>query len=188
MKNLKTFFFFTLLLLIGVSAQAQLKNYPAKSSELTWEGKKVSGGHSGTIKLKKGTLIFRGKSIAGGNFTVDMTSINATDLQGENQQNLNAHLKDKDFFGVKEFPESKLVFKKIKKLSDTSYQIWSDLTIKGITKPIDFVATVKNNTFTTTLKIDRTAYGIQFGSGSFFSNLGDKTIDDVFTLQVKFSY
>ena len=43
----------------------------------------------------------------------------------------------------------------------------------------------RKNTAETSLKVDRTKYGIQYGSGSFFDNLGDKTINDEFELKVK---
>jgi polyisoprenoid-binding protein YceI len=60
---------------------------------------KVTGQHNGTVKLKEGTLIFKGDKLAGGTFTVDMTSL-TTDLSGESQGKLNGHLKSEDFFGT----------------------------------------------------------------------------------------
>ena len=65
-----------------------------------------------------------------------------------------------------------------------TYNVVADLTIKDITKPINFVLAVKNNVATTTLKVDRTKYDIKYGSGSFFDNLGDKAISDNFDLNV----
>jgi polyisoprenoid-binding protein YceI len=97
---------------------------------------------------------------------------------------LNGHLKSDDFFGTEKFPTSKLDFKLISDNNDGSYNVSADLTIKGITKPITFVITVKPNTATTTLKINRTKYDIKYGSGSFFDNLGDKAIADDFDLTV----
>ncbi|MFM7894521.1 MAG: hypothetical protein ACKO8L_00940 [Flavobacterium sp.] len=41
---------------------------------------------------------------------------------------------------------------------------------------------------TITLKVDRTKYDIKYGSGSFFSDLGDKTIYDDFDLTVKLAF
>jgi len=34
------------------------------------------------------------------------------------------------------------------------------------------------------IQFDRTEYGIKYGSGKFFENLGDKTIKDKVSLQV----
>jgi polyisoprenoid-binding protein YceI len=61
-----------------------------------------------------------------------------------------------------------------------------DLTIKGITKPIEFDATVKVDggklTAVGAMTIDRSLYDVKYNSGSFFSGLGDKMIYDDFTL------
>ena len=60
------------------------------------------------------------------------------------------------------------------------------MTIKGITKPITFPAKVgvKNGMAAASgdATIDRTKYGIKYGSKSFFESIGDKAIYDKFTL------
>jgi polyisoprenoid-binding protein YceI len=62
------------------------------------------------------------------------------------------------------------------------------LTIKGITNPIEFKAAMQKKDegtwFFTNITVDRTKYNIRYGSGSFFDNLGDKTIYDEFKLKV----
>jgi polyisoprenoid-binding protein YceI len=72
---------------------------------------------------------------------------------------------------------------------DGKYEITADLTIKGKTNPVSFVANIteKEGKLETAanIKVDRTKYGIRYGSGSFFDNLGDKAIYDEFTLNVK---
>lgn len=121
----------------------------------------------------------------GGTFTVDMTTINTTDLKpGQGKESLDGHLKAEDFFGVEKHKTANLVFKTISGKGNGLYTVTADLTIKGITKPITFDITVKGNTATTTLKVDRTKYDIKYGSGSFFTDLGDKTISDEFELKV----
>ena len=187
MKNLKTI---AIALFVAVStiATAQTKKVDASKSTITWIGKKVTGQHNGTVALKEGTLIFKGKKLTGGNFTVDMTSLTSTDLTGEYLGKLNGHLKSEDFFGTEKFPTSKLVFKKIAAKADGVYTVTADLTIKDVTAPVTFDITVKGNTAISTLKIDRTKYGIKYGSGSFFDNLGDKTINDEFELTVNLQF
>ncbi len=187
MKNLKTIAF-VLLVSVTTLATAQTKKVDVAKSKITWLGKKVTGQHEGTINLKEGTLIFKGKKLRGGNFTVDMTSINTTDLQGESKGKLDGHLKADDFFGTEKFPTAKLVFKKIADKGNGTFTVTADLTIKDQTNPIVFDITVKDNSATTTLKIDRTKYGIKYGSGSFFDNLGDKTISDEFQLTVNLQF
>ena len=62
------------------------------------------------------------------------------------------------------------------------------LTIKDSTNPIEFKAAVQKNAdgtwFYANIVVDRTKYNIRYGSGSFFENLGDKTIYDDFKLKV----
>jgi len=41
------------------------------------------------------------------------------------------------------------------------------------------------NEYTAKIDIDRSKFGVKYGSNSFFDNLGDKAIDDVFTLEIK---
>ena len=56
--------------------------------------------------------------------------------------------------------------------------------IKGKTESITFEV-VKNGTiYTTKLEIDRSKYDVRYGSTSFFDSLGDKAIDDIFTLKI----
>lgn len=188
MKNLKTIALALVVALSSVSINAQTKKVDVKTSTVKWVGKKVTGEHSGTVNLKDGALVFKGKKLAGGTFTVDMTSINATDLSGEYQGKLNGHLKADDFFGTEKFPTAKLVFKTIGAKATDVYTVTADLTIKGITKPVTFDITVKGNTATTAFKVDRTKYDIKYNSGNFFENLGDKTINDDFELTVALKF
>ena len=153
-------------------------------STINWVGKKVTGQHSGTVAIKSGALVFKKNVLTGGTFTVDMTSINATDLSGEYQGKLNGHLKADDFFGTDKFPTSTLVFKTIANKGNGVYTVTADLTIKAITKPVTFDITVKGNTATTAFNVDRTKYDIKYNSKSFFESIGDKAIYDEFELAV----
>ena len=100
MKNLKTIAV-ALITVVSFSVNAQTtKKVNVEKSKIEWTGKKVTGQHNGTINLKEGALVFKGKDLVGGNFTVDMTSINTTDLEGGAKGKLDGHLKSDDFFGV----------------------------------------------------------------------------------------
>jgi polyisoprenoid-binding protein YceI len=167
---------------------AQTKKIDVKKSNIEWVGKKVAGKHSGDLKFKSGSISFKKGKLVAGTFVIDMNSINTLDLEGEYKQKLDGHLKDADFFGVEKHPTAKLVIKKVKDLTKGKYEITANLTIKEITKPVTFEATVLNNTLTSSFKIDRTLYDIKYGSGSFFSDLGDKTIDNEFEVKVNVKY
>ncbi|MCL9770930.1 YceI family protein [Flavobacterium sp. HXWNR69] len=185
MKNFKSIAL-ALVAFVSFATTAQTtKKVNAAKSTINWVGKKVTGSHEGTIALKEGALIYKGKKVVGGNFTVDMTTINTTDLDGKSKANLDGHLKSDDFFGVEKYPSATLVFKSIGEKGNGVYAVTGDLTIKGKTESIKFDLTVTGKTASTTLKVDRTKYDIKYGSGSFFSDLGDKTINDEFELTVK---
>jgi polyisoprenoid-binding protein YceI len=187
MKNLKTIAL-ALLVAFGTTITAQTKKIDIAKSSVNWLAKKVTGQHSGTINLKDGTLIFKGKKVAGGSFVVDMTSVTATDLTGEYLAKLNGHLKSEDFFNVEKFSTATLVFKKVAPKANGVYTVTANLTIKGITKPITFDLATTSNTATTTFMVDRTIYDIKYGSKSFFDSIGDKAIDNEFELKVALQF
>jgi polyisoprenoid-binding protein YceI len=188
MKHLKTLAIALLVTFGTAVTTAQSKKIDTKKSTINWVGKKVTGQHVGTINFQNGVLIFKKGILKGGNFTVDMTSLSCTDLSGEWKGKLEGHLKNDDFFGTEKFKNAQLNFKKIASKGNGNYTVTGDLTIKGITNPITFDMAVTGNTATSSLKIDRTKYGIKYGSGSFFSDLGDKTIYDDFELTVNLQF
>jgi polyisoprenoid-binding protein YceI len=178
-----------LLLAVSVIVSAQTKKVDVSKSTVKWVGKKVTGEHSGTIAIKQGSLVFKGAKLAGGKFVIDMTKIVVTDLQaGQGKEDLEKHLNADDFFGVKKFSTSTLVFKTIADKGNGVYTITADMTIKSITKPVVFDMTVAGNTATANVVVNRTEYDIKYGSGTFFQNLGDKTISDNFDLNVSLSF
>ena len=165
-------------------AQTIKKSINTENSSITWTGKKVLGSHNGTIKLKEGTLIMDGETLTGGMFTVDMTTINVTDLKsGEGKEKLEGHLQSDDFFGVATYPTATLTFTKVQKMSG-GYEVDADLTIKGKTASVSFELANAGGMATTSFKVDRTKYDVRYGSGSFFDSLGDNTISDKFKLDI----
>ena len=180
-----------LILAVGVAAasfttKTIMEKVSVKSSSITWVGKKVTGKHSGTIDLKDGFFEMENGNITGGEFVIDMNSIACTDLEGDSKGQLEGHLKSDDFFGVENHPTAKLVITNAVK-DGNSYTVTGDLTIKETTAPISFDLQQAGDNFTTTLTIDRSKYNVRYGSGSFFDNLGDKTIYDDFTLDINLS-
>lgn len=109
-------------------------------------------------------------------------------MEGDGKAKLEGHLKADDFFGVENHGTSKLVFTEVKSTGKNSYEVTGDLTIKGITKPVTFDVSIYGSKATATVKVDRTNYDIKYGSGSFFENLGDKTIYDEFDLVVDLEF
>ncbi len=183
------YLFIALFSFIGFSnseAVVDSKTVDTESSVINWTGYKVLGKHTGTLKVKEGSLDFEGEKLVGGKFIIDMSSMECTDLEGEMAGKLIGHLSSEDFFGVEKFPTSSLTFTKVVsrgKVGD--YKITADLEIKGVTESIVFNAIVAPKSAEAKIEIDRSTFGIQYGSGSFFENLGDKTIYDEFDLEVR---
>ena len=157
-------------------------------SKAIWTGKKFGGSHTGTIKLKSGTLDFDNDALTGGNVEIDMSSIDVTDLSGENKEKLEGHLKSEDFFGTDNHPTATLLFTDVKEKSNGLYTITAALTIKEKTHPLIFDLKTSANTAQTKLVIDRSKYDVKYGSKSFFSGLGDNFIHDDFEVDVDLKF
>lgn len=185
-KILLTVFLMCSIFMVG---QSQFKIDEA-SSFVNWKGSKPTGEHFGTVKLKSGDFTYQDKKIVGGEFEIDMNSIINLDMPSDSESNakLVKHLKSDDFFDVSKYPVA------IFKLSSTEPKgdktlCTGNLTIKGITHQVAFLATVVQKGKTLSLKsetftIDRSKWNIKFKSKSFFSDLGDKFIDDDIELSV----
>jgi len=162
-----------------------IKEIKVKDAKIVWTGKKVIGSHSGTIDLSEGTLIMEGQNIVGGTFIVDMTSLVTTDDLGGGKAKLEGHLKSSDFFNVEEFPTAKYEITAAKR-DGSIYNIVGNLTIKGITKNVRMRLTMEDGEASTTLIVDRTKFGIKYGSASLVDTIKDKAIDDDFELNITF--
>lgn len=157
-------------------------------STIEWLGKKVTGEHSGTIQLKEAYLEFDNNKLVGGSFTMDMTSINVTDLQGEYKGKLEGHLKSDDFFGVANFATANYTISSVKEISEGKYSVTGTMTIKGISKEYTFEMHMHDNKAHIAAVIDRTDFDIKYKSTSFFDSLGDKAIYDDFSLDINLVY
>jgi polyisoprenoid-binding protein YceI len=154
-------------------------------SKLMWLAEKVTGQHTGTVRLNSGWLTWENNEITAGEFLIDMSSIKDDKSTGK----LMNHLKSDDFFGVKRYPFSRLTINGSSPFDRGSGIVRGTLTIKESSNPVEFKAAMKRSEgeglwFYTNMTIDRTKYNIRYGSGTFFDNLGDKTIFDEFKLRL----
>ncbi|RYD70038.1 MAG: YceI family protein, partial [Sphingobacteriales bacterium] len=79
------------------------------TTTITWTGAKPTGAHSGTFKVTEGSLLINENNLVGGGFTIDINSLNNTDLAGDadSKGKLEGHLKSADFFDVAKYPTAK---------------------------------------------------------------------------------
>ena len=161
-------------------------NYTAntEASVLNWKGFKPTGTHNGTVAIKNGTFEVKEGKLVGGNFVFDLNAITVLDIPAEDEGNgkLKGHLESGDFFDVANNPTATF-----KITSVNNGLVKGDLTVKGITKSIEFPATLKTTDTGIqlsgdTFEIDRTEFDIKYKSEKFFDNLKDKFINDEFEI------
>lgn len=154
-------------------------------SEIVWIGRKVTGEHRGNISLASGNFRVTDGQMSGATFTMDMTSMTNTDLDAEYGGKLLGHLASDDFFSTATHPTATFQASTFVP-TDNGFVAKGNLTIKGITQPQTVEVTLETIDNAVAMrgmmKVDRTAFDIKYGSGSFFSDLGDKAIDDNFEL------
>lgn len=158
-------------------------------SKIEWIGEKLTGFHSGTIDLKYGEIETKEQIITSAIFNIDMNSLKCDDITDEeSNKNFIEHLKSDDFFSIEKHQTASIKLTKPVSFSKGYALINADLTIKGITKQIVFKAVIQKKEqeikINANITIDRTDFDIKYGSGSFFDNLGDKTIYDEFKVKI----
>lgn len=175
-----------LLFLYSQAIYAEELKFDISKSSVKWEGKKLGSSHKGDVKLKSATVKIENDKISKAEFIIDMNTITCEDIKDEklNKKFIN-HLKSVDFFEVEKFPISKFKMIKSEKQLNATYNIIGEFTIKGITHKKEFSVKEFSDKFKTKIEIDRSMYNIRYGSKSFFKNLGDKFIHDVFKLEVE---
>lgn len=188
-KKMMTIFFCAMsLLAFATDPKSNNVSVDLKKSTLEWVGYKVTGKHNGVVNLKSGSIQFENNKLAGGSFEIDMNSITCLDMTGEYANKLVNHLKSDDFFSVGSYPTVSFKSTKIIHQGQDLYKVEGNLTIKGVTKPIRFNTKLKDMSthkeLNAQIKLDRADFNVKYGSGSFFDNLGDKTIYDEFDINI----
>jgi len=173
---------------------SEFYSFNITSSKINWEGKKTlikEWIDTGSISIKSGGITIIDDKITEGHIIIDMNSITAQKTgAGQGESNLSKHLKSADFFDVEIFPTSKFVLTSIiSSENENEYIVKGDITIKNITKNIEFPMTINmtNGSISMNAEIilDRTQFDVRFGSTNFFKDIGDKAIDNNFTLKLE---
>ena len=167
-----------------------------EKSTVEWIGRNLASTHRGTLRLLEGRMSVRETTLAGGSVTLDLRSIQNTDLEDPGMRRLlEHHLKSDDFFDVERFPTAEVVFTSAVPIADATpgtpnARIAAELTLKGVTHPIEFPAIVAESddgtiTGVAQMEIDRTRWNVLYGSGRFYRMLGKHLVGDFITLLVK---
>lgn len=186
MKKLSCIIF--ILSIINICQAQEKINIDIVKSSIKWNGEYTFyfGGHEGFIGITEGHLLKTNDKIIGGSFEISMNTITNTDIEeGDANRSLIEHLQSDDFFNIKDHPTSKLNITKIEYSSETQARVEADLTIKNITKPINFRAefdSIKKEVIAK-FKIDRTLWGV------IYNNLiKNEAISDAIGFEINLSY
>jgi len=160
------------LLAVPVVAAETKFTLSGDNTKVTFVGTKAEGKHEGGFKALTGTATVDGDATS---LKLDVV-IDTDSLYSDNQM-LTAHLKNPDFFSVKDFPKATFKSTKVEK-TKAGYTVSGDLTLLGKTKAVSFPATIKTGdtlTLTSEFKIDRNEWGMSYGKGK---------IDDKVSLKI----
>ncbi|UWX58996.1 YceI family protein [Chryseobacterium oranimense] len=162
------------------------------NSKVEWKGYKIfkseSTSHFGTIKFESGDVTVKDGKLESGKFVADMSSLTSVDLKDDAEQleKLNSHLKSGDFFEVEKFPTASFEITKVTPATEGDYNTLLDgnLTIKGISKPVQFKANVsvkdgEVSVATEPKDIKREEFGVKFQAPA-----ENGVIKDEVTLQI----
>jgi polyisoprenoid-binding protein YceI len=177
----------TMVVLFAFKPVKESYTADVKTSKLTWTGYHLAKSyeHVGNIQLKSGSLQIDGGKLTGGSFVIDMTSITNNDLESEKKKaKLTKDLRSERFFYAEKFPTAKLVIKKVENSAGGKYKASADLTIRGITKPIDFEGTLSDlggdkYKATAKMEVERTQYEVMYGWSVENAMLSDEFLMEV---------
>ena len=179
---------FIYILLISILFPLTQFEIDREKSSVKWKGTKSTGSyHDGLINVKSSLLNIENDNLVGGEIIIDMTTIVCTDIEdkGSNEY-LVSHLKNDDFFSTTKHTEALLLIKNVSLIKDNDYNVDADLSIKGQTQPIQFTANIiiKDGIGLASgkIEVDRAKYDIKYKSKSWFPDIGDKFINDIFEL------
>lgn len=137
---------------VTTSSDGNIYTADIANSKIEWKGYKVfksdNTSHIGTISLQSGQVTVKDGKLESGSFVADMATLTSVDLKddAENLGKLNGHLKSADFFDAEKFPTATYEITKVSEApsgSDYNTILNGNLTIKGVTKSVEFNANVK---------------------------------------------
>ena len=142
----------------------------ALSGDITFVGRKVIGSNNFVFEKWSGYAQLNEGQIAGGSIEFQIETASVVANPGNRNKwtpKLEKHMKDPDFFDVAKFPTATFKSKSITAVPEAApnqFQVTGDIVIKGITKELQFPATITLNegklNADAVVTIDRQDYGI----------------------------
>jgi Uncharacterized conserved protein len=145
-----------------------------RATIIRWRGTGLGGRgvREGTVGLANGMLVIRHEQLTSGSFTIDMRSIDRS-------------LRGADWLDVARHPTATFRSTGARRVGTARWQVSGDLTMRGITRPINFDTDVRweevgHMIAVSTINLDRRRWAI--GSGA--SAMADAAVDHGIQLSV----
>ncbi|HEX2683416.1 MAG TPA: YceI family protein [Ferruginibacter sp.] len=165
------------------------------NSSVRFTGHGVGKNHPGRFRVSSGFVAVDGNEITGGNFVINIKSMDLEQKGGMFDEKLHPHLLSGDFFDVDKFPTATFVITNVELYKpdgkDTSivkganYNVSGNLTLKDETKNITFPARIDLDGNTLKAKsnfdINRTQWRMNYGNDK---TLGDKFISEKVNIEL----
>lgn len=167
-----------------------------EESRVEWTGRNLLNRHWGTAPIRSGFLTFENGQLSGGEIRIDLLGLSCADLAGSDLHDvLIAHLHDDDFLDASKHPEATLRLLSAHPIEGAAagaanLLIDAELTLRGVTHPITFqavsgVTPEGHAAAQASFQIDRTRWGILYGSGKFFHRLAGHLVNDLVDFDIK---
>lgn len=164
-------------------------------SRIRFTGHGVGKNHPGVFKLSSGNVAVAGNQITGGDFIINIKSMDLEQKGGMFDEKLHPHLMSGDFFDANKFGTAKFTITKVEPYqssgSDTSiveganFSVSGNFTLKDVTKNITFPARIDLDENTLKAKgnfdIDRRQWNMNYGNDK---TLGDKFISETVNIEL----
>jgi polyisoprenoid-binding protein YceI len=164
-------------------------------SRIRFNGRGVGKNHPGVFKLSSGTVAVANDQITGGNFVINIKSMELEQKGGMFDEKLRPHLMSGDFFDADKFGTAKFEITKVEPyqpnkadssiVEGANFNISGNFTLKDVTKNITFPARVDLDGNTLKAKgnfdIDRRQWNMNYGNDK---TLGDKFISETVNIEL----
>ena len=165
------------------------------ASRIRFTGHGVGKNHPGIFKLSSGTVAIAGEEITGGEFVINIKSMELEHKGGMFDKKLYPHLLSGDFFDVDKFETAKFIITKVEPYKPKSanksivdganYNVSGNFTLKDVTKNITFPARIDLDDNSLKAKgnfdIDRRQWNMNYGNDK---TLGDKFISETVNIEL----
>ena len=179
----------------ATDATGQSFTVDTAASHVRFTGNGVGKNHPGKFKLTSGNVAFANNQITGGDFVINIKSMELEQKGAMFDEKLRPHLMSGDFFDADKFGTAKFEITKVEPYeansSDTSiveganFNVSGNLTLKSTTKNITFPARIDLDENTMKAKanfdIDRRQWQMNYGNDK---TLGDKFISETVNIEL----